>query len=580
MKQKKIIALTDGLDIKSARESIKKFSLKNMHSLNQAVFEKVVARALGMMSYKLDIFENMSNDEIFDKLKLHKGSDAYISDPDSAYSGLLKGLVDLFSREQELGIPGMFAKLDCRSCISAVEANIVSHVREVEELHNQKSSELSESGKIRNIIRRYISTSNQMRDEMEEIRTKFLIDFAAKESMKEQFDEVKEQLFWQFARPLAQMGLTVRVYRVNKSRGDAFYAKTDQMYYQTSKGEVHRNRAWSSRFHSSKDKEDRKIPNNPDEKFIKAMRERDNILYEKEGRREFFVKYLNGISEPYMVQIMVPIESDKMRKEERQIYESDIEDMIMIFDSYLKNIGESLRRLEEGYKDKEAATTDGLTGLIAQKKHDEVLKSLINKAIRDNSDLAYSFMDIDNFSFVNDVFGHSVGDNVLEELGRVINEIGRDYDKGIRKGGEELINILLNASKSVAIKRSEELNKSLDGVNEKLGELLTVTDPMVGRLKDRIREKRDGSREGKEEQKPFIEHGDGRIEHRKSGLFVEVGHVHKIELTTGIALLSEVPKKKMKKSDMAKTLVDLADFRLFKGKETAKGQIVTDGFPK
>jgi diguanylate cyclase (GGDEF)-like protein len=45
--------------------------------------------------------------------------------------------------------------------------------------------------------------------------------------------------------------------------------------------------------------------------------------------------------------------------------------------------------------------------------------------------------DLDNFKSVNDRFGHSIGDQLLQEVGKVFMEQSRDCDLPVRHGGEE-----------------------------------------------------------------------------------------------------------------------------------------------
>ena len=48
-------------------------------------------------------------------------------------------------------------------------------------------------------------------------------------------------------------------------------------------------------------------------------------------------------------------------------------------------------------------------------------------------------LDMDHFKAVNDEYGHDIGDKVLKELARILNETIRESDIIIRYGGEEFI---------------------------------------------------------------------------------------------------------------------------------------------
>ena len=83
---------------------------------------------------------------------------------------------------------------------------------------------------------------------------------------------------------------------------------------------------------------------------------------------------------------------------------------------------------------------DPLTGLISRKYMLEFIKELINE----KTEFTLSILDLDNFKDVNDTYGHTAGDIVLENIGNdLINFLG---DNGIagRYGGDEFLIIIFN----------------------------------------------------------------------------------------------------------------------------------------
>ena len=50
--------------------------------------------------------------------------------------------------------------------------------------------------------------------------------------------------------------------------------------------------------------------------------------------------------------------------------------------------------------------------------------------------------DIDNFKYVNDTFGHQIGDEVLKEISRLLTNSIRETDISVRWGGEEFLILL------------------------------------------------------------------------------------------------------------------------------------------
>jgi diguanylate cyclase (GGDEF)-like protein len=83
------------------------------------------------------------------------------------------------------------------------------------------------------------------------------------------------------------------------------------------------------------------------------------------------------------------------------------------------------------------ATTDHLTKIFNRLRFDILLKQQIEISQRYNSNLSILFIDIDHFKFINDTFGHDVGDKVLIETVNVVSSMLRNSDIFARWGGEE-----------------------------------------------------------------------------------------------------------------------------------------------
>jgi diguanylate cyclase (GGDEF)-like protein/PAS domain S-box-containing protein len=63
-------------------------------------------------------------------------------------------------------------------------------------------------------------------------------------------------------------------------------------------------------------------------------------------------------------------------------------------------------------------------------------------AIRDKSNIAILYIDLDNFKYVNDTFGHQVGDQLLLSVTERLKSVVRDTDTISREGGDEFMAIL------------------------------------------------------------------------------------------------------------------------------------------
>ncbi len=88
------------------------------------------------------------------------------------------------------------------------------------------------------------------------------------------------------------------------------------------------------------------------------------------------------------------------------------------------------------------AMHDGLTGLLNRRAIEEYAEAEFNMAGRKERPLSVILIDIDHFKNVNDQFGHKFGDHALQQVGKILTEELRTYDRIGRWGGEEFILIL------------------------------------------------------------------------------------------------------------------------------------------
>nr|WP_321266281.1 EAL domain-containing protein [uncultured Sulfurimonas sp.] len=85
---------------------------------------------------------------------------------------------------------------------------------------------------------------------------------------------------------------------------------------------------------------------------------------------------------------------------------------------------------------------DSLTGLANRTLlRDRMLKA-IQYAKREKSNLALMFLDLDHFKLINDTLGHSVGDELLIHIAKILSSHTREYDTLARLGGDEFVILL------------------------------------------------------------------------------------------------------------------------------------------
>lgn len=119
-----------------------------------------------------------------------------------------------------------------------------------------------------------------------------------------------------------------------------------------------------------------------------------------------------------------------------------------------KNLAEVQTKLTEATK---SAKTDHLTGAWNRRSFDDKAREIISEFKNKNTPCTMLMLDIDYFKRVNDVYGHDVGDYVLQECVRMLKQIfSRPKDFVARVGGEEFVVLLPSFRVQDSIKKVEE----------------------------------------------------------------------------------------------------------------------------
>ena len=85
------------------------------------------------------------------------------------------------------------------------------------------------------------------------------------------------------------------------------------------------------------------------------------------------------------------------------------------------------------------AMHDALTGLHNRRYFVEACEGRISESRRQSFPISLIVLDVDNFKTINDTYGHTTGDEVLIEIGRILQSQCRESDLCARIGGEEFV---------------------------------------------------------------------------------------------------------------------------------------------
>lgn len=98
---------------------------------------------------------------------------------------------------------------------------------------------------------------------------------------------------------------------------------------------------------------------------------------------------------------------------------------------------------EQGEAARHASFHDSLTGLPNRVLFNDRLEHGLAQAKRHGWTMAVMFVDLDNFKDINDLYGHDVGDSVLQTISERLKENTRQVDTVSRHGGDEFVYLLM-----------------------------------------------------------------------------------------------------------------------------------------
>jgi diguanylate cyclase (GGDEF)-like protein/PAS domain S-box-containing protein len=108
------------------------------------------------------------------------------------------------------------------------------------------------------------------------------------------------------------------------------------------------------------------------------------------------------------------------------------------------------------------ASHDALTGLINRREFESRLQSALDTAQSSNAVHALCYLDLDQFKIINDSCGHVAGDELLRQLGQILQERVRSNDTLARLGGDEFGLLLHSCSLEDATTVASGLLKSIE----------------------------------------------------------------------------------------------------------------------
>lgn len=122
---------------------------------------------------------------------------------------------------------------------------------------------------------------------------------------------------------------------------------------------------------------------------------------------------------------------------------------------------------DKAYSDLERTSrTDALTGLSTRRHFEELFRRELARARRHATPLCLAMIDVDRLKWINDTFGHPMGDRVIAAVGELLQHV-RTTDVTARFGGDEFVILMPDTELAAAEIVCERLRDHLDELNNR-----------------------------------------------------------------------------------------------------------------
>lgn len=136
--------------------------------------------------------------------------------------------------------------------------------------------------------------------------------------------------------------------------------------------------------------------------------------------------------------------------------------IVSMFGSYIYNMIDFYCKTAEKRTLLQMAFTDALTKIGNRTKCEDLFSKLEDKKIP----LSIINFDLNNFKHVNDTYGHVIGDKLLVDFAKILNENYKNYGFVGRMGGDEFIVVLENNDEEYILESIRLLQEKINEEND------------------------------------------------------------------------------------------------------------------
>ncbi|MCT4607224.1 MAG: diguanylate cyclase [Marinisporobacter sp.] len=130
-------------------------------------------------------------------------------------------------------------------------------------------------------------------------------------------------------------------------------------------------------------------------------------------------------------------------------------------------VKERTEKLENAHlKMKKMANTDSLTGLYNRHYFNQYIEKEEERIRKEKRTLVIFIIDVDKFKYINDFYGHNVGDEVLKEVAKILKASVKKGDTVVRYGGDEFLIVVSNTEQERGNHLMKRMNKHIKEWNE------------------------------------------------------------------------------------------------------------------
>lgn len=159
-----------------------------------------------------------------------------------------------------------------------------------------------------------------------------------------------------------------------------------------------------------------------------------------------FAKVKLELGDEYSSMASLPLFKDDILLGALSVYSTELvqytDDHMRLLETVTRLASDALTNAMHHAEAESNALTDPLTSLPNARYLTLRFEEEAARARRTGRPFQVLMLDLDEFKFVNDTFGHKVGDRMLREMARIINAQLRDYDFLARYAGDEFVAIV------------------------------------------------------------------------------------------------------------------------------------------